>query len=140
MEPAVADPLGVIAGEVLDVSAQRLDVNVDNGTAQLEGDVHARFGELDVNCSKVEIRYDESPRVKWARGVGGVRARLKGIEATAASVTVDVPGRSVELNGGVRLSRGKGWVTADVATIDLATRKVSLRTVKGSIPVQPPAR
>ena len=35
---------------------------------------------------------------------------------------------------------GRGWVTADAAQIDIATRHVTLDDVKGSIPVQAPAR
>lgn len=137
---AHADPLGVVAGEVLDVSAKRLDVDVEGGTAKLQGEVHATLGELDVECDKVEIRYDPSPRVQWARGTGSVKARVRGIEATADTVEVRVPERTVELRGGVRLARGRGWVTAARATINIATQKVSLEGVKGSIPVEAPAR
>ncbi len=137
---AQADPLGVIGGETLDVTAQKLDVDVDKGKAILEGDVHATLGDLRVECPKVEIRYDKAPRVRWARGTGGVTARLKGIEAKAAVVEVDVAGRRVKLSGGVRLARGRGWLKAGSATIDLNTRKVSLEDVTGSIPVETPAR
>lgn len=136
---AQADPLGVIGGETLDVTAQKLEVDVDKGKAVLEGDVHATMGDLVVECPKVEISYDKAPRVRWAKGTGGVTARLKGIEAKAAVVEVDVTGRRVKLSGGVRLSRGRGWIKAGRATIDLNTRKVSLQDVTGSIPVEAPA-
>ena len=137
---AQADPLGVVDGEILDVSADRLSVDVDQGTAVLEGKVHARLGELDVRCPKITVRYNKAPKVRWARGSGGVVATVKGIEARAKVVEVDVAARRVNLAGGVRLTRGRGWVTADQATIDLATRTVSLREVEGSIPVEPPQR
>jgi hypothetical protein len=98
------------------------------------------MGELSVTCPKVEIKYDEAPKVRWARGTGGVNANIKGIIAKAASVEVDVANRSVKLVGSVRLARGKGWVEAERAVVDIATRKVTLHEVKGSIPVEPPAR
>ena len=138
--PAQADPLAVVAGEALDVTAERLHVNVDQGTAVLKGKVHARLGELEVHCPKVEIRYDEAPKVRWARGTGGVVATVRGIEARAKVFEVDVAKRKVKLAGGVHLTRGRGWVKAEFATINLATRKVSLQQVKGSIPVEPPRR
>ena len=138
--PAQADPLGVVEGEVLDVSAERLDVDIQQGTALLEGDVTAKLGDLVVECPKVEVRYDESPRVRWAKGSGGVTARLKGVEATASVIEVDVPRRSVSLAGAVRLARGRGWVKAERATIDIATGKVTLESVKGEIPVESPRR
>ncbi len=140
VSPAAAGPLAVVEGEKLDIKASKLDVDIDKGTALLEGNVEARLGELTVTCPKVEIRYDQAPRVRWVKGSGGVRARVKGIDATASSVVVDLAKREVTLTGGVRLARGKGWVEADKATIDLSTKKLTLHDVKGSIPVEPPAR
>lgn len=139
-EPARADPLGVIANEVLDVTAQKLDVDIERGRAVLEGDVRASLGDLQVQCPKVEMRYDEAPAVKWIRGTGGVRASLRDIAATAKLVEVDVARRQVKLNGGVELRRGRTWVHADSAIIEIATRRVSLHDVKGSIPVEAAGR
>ena len=133
-------PLGVIGGEALDVMAEKLDVDVDRGTATLNGKVRAKLGELLVECPKVDIRYDSAPNVRFAKGTGGVRAAFRDIVAKAEAVEVDVAKRQLLLTGGVQLTRGRGWVKADRALIDLATRKVSLQAVTGSIPVEPPAR
>ena len=133
-------PLGVIVGEALDVMAEKLDVDVDRGTATLTGKVRAKLGELLVECPKVNIRYDSAPNVRFAKGTGGVRAAFRDIVAKAESVEVDVAKRQLLLTGGVQLTRGRGWVKADRALIDLATRRVSLQEVTGSIPVEPPAR
>ncbi|HVU01902.1 MAG TPA: LptA/OstA family protein [Polyangiaceae bacterium] len=133
---ASADSLGVVEGQALDVSAERLDVDVERGTALLQGSVSAKLGDLEVHCPTVEIRYDRSPRISFAKGTGGVTARLKGIDATATTVEFEAASRTVTLDGNVRLSRGKGWVTAEHATVDVATGKVSLQEVKGSIPVE----
>ncbi len=138
--PEARADLAAIGGQTLDVKADMLDVDINRGRATLEGNVHATLGELTVVCPKVEMTYDEAPQVRWARGTGGVEARVQGIVARAAVVEVDVPKRKVELSGGVRLTRGKGWVEAARATIDIGTYRVSLHEVKGSIPVQPPPR
>lgn len=138
--PEARADLATIGGQTLDVKADMLDVDINRGRATLEGNVHATLGELTVVCPKVEMTYDEAPQVRWARGTGGVEARVQGIVARAAVVEVDVPKRKVDLSGGVRLTRGKGWVEADRASIDIATYRVSLHEVKGSIPVKPPAR
>ena len=100
----------------------------------------AVLGELEVECGRIDVRYDEAPVVRYARGSKDVTVRLKGIEAKAATLEVDVARRSVRLQGGVKVSRGRGWVTAEAAQIDIATRHVTLDDVKGSIPVQAPAR
>ncbi len=139
-QPASAGTLGVIEGQTLDVGADRLNVDIEKGTALLDGHVQATLGDMHVDCSRIELKYDEAPKVRWAKGSGGVVAKLKGIEATAAQFEVDVAHRSIKLSGGVKLSRGRGWVTADTAAIDITTRKVTLEDVKGSIPVQAPER
>ncbi len=133
-------PLGVIGGEALDVMAEKLDVDVDRGTATLNGKVRAKLGELQVECPTVDIRYDTAPNVRYAKGTKGVRAAFRDIVAKAETVEVDVAKRQLLLSGGVQLTRGRGWVKADRALIDLATHKVSLQEVTGSIPVEPPAR
>ena len=140
--PSSTEPggLAVIQGQVLDLKADKLDVDIAAGNATLEGNVSAALGDLRVKCNKIEVKYDQAPNVRWARGTGGVSASMRGIEATAAAVEVDVARHSVELSGNVRLSRGRGWVTAERARIDLGTRHVTLEAVQGSIPVQPPAR
>lgn len=136
LEPgARADPLAVVEGEALDVAAEHLEVDVEQGKARLDGAVVMKLGDLEVSCPSVEIKYDRSPRVSWAKGTGGVAARLRGIEATAASVEFDAKNRTVDLRGNVKLSRGRGWITADHATVDVGTGKVALDDVKGSIPV-----
>ena len=138
--PAQAGPLAVVAGETLDITAESLEVDMAKGAAVLEGKVHATLGDLKVDCERVEVRYDEAPNVRWARGSGGVSAQARGFSATAQTVEVDVARRSVRLDGSVKLSRGRGWVVAESATVDLASGKVVLNEVKGSIPVLTPAR
>src|SRR5690606_19060256 len=132
--------LATIGGQTLDVKADTLDVDIHRGRATLEGNVHAKLGELTVVCPKVEMTYDEAPQVRWAKGTGGVEARVQGIVARAQVVEVDVPKRKVDLSGGVRLTRGQGWVEAERASIDISTYRVTLHEVQGSIPVKPPAR
>ncbi len=93
---------------------------------------------MHVDCSRIELKYDEAPKVKWAKGSGGVTAKLKGIEAPAATFEVDVAHRSIKGERGRQVEPRRGWVTADTAAIDINTRKVTLEDVKGSIPVQAP--
>jgi lipopolysaccharide export system protein LptA len=136
--PLVADPLPISAGrEPLEMSAEHLDLDVEAKTAVLTGGVKLVKGPLTVACPRVEVRYDQVPHVTWAKGSGGVVAEVKGVRAEAPEVELDLPAQSLSLRGGVRLTRGEGWITADQATIQIATGKVSMVGVKGSIPVGP---
>lgn len=132
------DPLGAVGGEALDMQAERLDVDVEAKTAVLEGSVKLSKGALRVSCPRVDVRYDEVPHVTWVKGSGGVIADVKGVRAEAPEVELDLAKQVLELRGGVRLTRGGGWLTAERATIHIATAKVSMTDVKGSIPVSKP--
>jgi hypothetical protein len=69
------------------------------------------------------------------RGAGGVIASVNGVRAEAPEVELDVGAQTMALKGGVRVTRGEGWITADRATVELKTGKVSMTDVKGSLPV-----
>lgn len=132
----VADPLPASpAKEPLEMSAEHLDLDVEARTALLTGGVKLSKGSLTVACPRVEVRYDQIPHVTWAKGSGGVVAEVKGVRAEAPEVELDLAAQALSLRGGVRLTRGEGWITADQATIQITTGKVSMTGVKGSIPV-----
>jgi lipopolysaccharide export system protein LptA len=126
-------------GEALGLQADKLDVDVSAGEALMTGNVSLTKGDLKVSCPRIDLRFDNSPHVKWAKGSGGVVADVRGVHAEAPEVELDLVKQVLELRGGVRLTRGQGWLQADRATIDIKTAKVSLTQVKGSIPV-PPAK
>ncbi len=121
------------------MSADRLDLDVEAKTAVLQGHVTLARGAMTLSCPRVDVRYDQVPHVTWARGSGGVVAEVKGVRAEAPEVELDLGARTMELRGGVRLTRGEGWITADRASINIATAKVTMTDVKGSIPIPKPA-
>src|SRR4051812_28141835 len=109
-EPADAEPLAM--------TADQLDLDVEAKTAVLAGHVKLTRGPMTVSCPRVEVRYDDVPHVKWARGSGGVVAEVKGVRAEAPEVEIDFAARSLNLRGGVKLTRGDGWITAEKASIN----------------------
>jgi lipopolysaccharide export system protein LptA len=121
--------------EPLQMSADRLELDVEAKTALLTGHVKLARGPMTLSCPRVDVRYDHVPHVTWARGSGGVVAEVKGVRAEAPDVEIDLGARTLELRGGVRLTRGQGWITAERASINIATAKVTLSDVKGSIPI-----
>jgi lipopolysaccharide export system protein LptA len=137
LTPAVvarAEILGV-GGEAATLQADRLDIDILAGEATLTGKVTLVKGDLTVSCPRIDLRFDHAPHVTWAKGSGGVTADLRGVHAEAPSVELDLIKQQLDLRGGVRLTRGQGWLTADTARIEIATAKVTLAQVKGSIPV-----
>ena len=132
---ALADPILEVGPGNVHVQADKLEVDVGGGTAILTGSVSLSKGDLSVKCPRIDLRYDNTPHVNWAKGSGGVAADIRGVHAEAPEVEVDLVRQILELRGGVKLTRGQGWVEANRATIDLATAKVTAHQVKGSVPV-----
>ena len=136
--PSEADAiLGVGGGDALGLQADQLDIDVSAGDAVLTGNVTLAKGDLKVACPRIELKFDTTPHVKWARGSGGVSADVRGVHAEAPEVELDLAKQVLELRGGVRLTRGQGWLQADKATINIDTAKVTMSQVKGSVPVPP---
>ena len=133
---ARADMLEHVGGaEPVSLAADQLEIDILSGEATLTGKVTLSKGDLTVNCPRVDLRFDHAPHVTWARGSGGVSADVRGVHAEAPTVELDLTKQVLDLTGGVKLTRGQGWLTADRARIDIATAKVSLTQVKGAIPV-----
>ncbi len=150
MRLAIAAPLLTAAGSItaepraeaepaLTMTADRLDLDIEAKTAVLTGHVKLARGAMTLSCPRVDVRYDHVPHVTWAKGSGGVVAEIKGVRAEAPEVELDLGTRVLDLRGGVRVSRGDGWITAERASINIATAKVTMSDVKGSIPVPKPA-
>jgi lipopolysaccharide export system protein LptA len=130
-----ADPLAAIGGDKMSVQAEKLEVDVNAGTAILTGNVALAKGDLRVTCPRVDLRFDATPHITWMKGSGGVTADVRGVHGEAPEVEVDLSRQTLELRGGVRLARGAGWIQAERAVIELGTAKVTLTQVKGSVPV-----
>lgn len=139
-DPPIAAPASSLPpsppGNV-ELSADLLEIDTKDQSATLSGKVVLSKGtDYALRCPKIEIRYEASgPRVTWARGSGGVAAEVKGVRAEAPEFELDLGKQKLSLRGGVRLYRGQGWVAADGAEIDLATARVTMNNVKGSLPV-----
>jgi lipopolysaccharide export system protein LptA len=120
------------------LQADKLEIDILAGEATLTGKVQLTKGDLTVSCPRIDLRFDQTPHVTWAKGSGGVTADVRGVHAEAPSVELDLSKQVLDLRGGVRLTRGGAWLTADTARIDIPTAKVSLTQVKGALPVAKP--
>jgi lipopolysaccharide export system protein LptA len=127
-----------VGGDALGVQADTLDLDFATSEATLTGNVQLSKGDLRVRCPRIDLRLEGGMHVRWARGSGGVSADVRGVHAEAPEFELDTSRHLLELRGGVRLSRGNGWIQAERASVDIHTAKVSLSQVKGSIPI--PAR
>lgn len=126
-------------GEPVTVTAERLDADLAGKTVALTGNVTLRRGELSLRAARVDARLRDAGQVSWAKAQGGVRLEHKGSHAEADEVEIDLADRRVELRGHVVVGRGATRVEAERATLDLATSKLSLSNVRGTLAPPPSA-
>ena len=92
-------------------------------------DTHAGLGLYDLSSEEAQKTGE------WRDGIG----RLLDGELPAEMAELLAPYletvKALNPDGGVRLYRCQGWVAADGAEIDLATARVTMTNVKGSLPV-----
>lgn len=134
-QPSVFD----VAGDPVAVTADKLEADLSSKNAVLLGNVTLRRGDVVMRAARVDARFRDGGQVAWARATGGVRIDLKGSHADADEVEVDFADRRLELRGHVVVGRGASKVEAERATIDLATSKISLSQVRGTLSPTPSA-
>jgi lipopolysaccharide export system protein LptA len=130
-----AEPIAIVDGQPVNVSADKLVVDLNNGTAVMTGHVRVQRGDLVLRCNRVDARYDGAPNVTWAKATGDVVADWKGIHAKASEAELLLSRKALELRGGVKLARAGAWIEASEARVDFATGRLTLEKVSGSIPV-----
>jgi len=135
LREAVADPILQVGGGDVRVEAEKLEVDVTEKTAVLTGNVLLAKGDLSVKCPRLDLKFDHTPHLSWAKGSGGVAADVRGVHAEAPEVELDLTKQVLALRGGVKLSRGQGFLQAESATINILTAKVTATQVKGQVPV-----
>ena len=121
------------SGEPVDVQADRLDVDLAKKSAALSGHVVLKRGDLVLRCARLDARFDDAPKVVWARGQGGVAVDLKGTHAEADEAEVDLAGKTLELRGKVSVARAGSRLSAERATVDLGEGRFSLYAAHGTL-------
>lgn len=127
-------PAGEGDPDVLDVRADKLEVDWGSARAVLDGHVQLRRGDILVTCPRVEGRFDASARLLSARGVGPVTADFRGTHAEADDVEVDMSQKVIRLKGHVKVTRGGARMTAERGTIEFASAHLTLEEVHGVLP------
>jgi lipopolysaccharide export system protein LptA len=130
-----AAPPFSLLGEALDVRADQVEVDVAAASAVLSGHVELARKDLRVSCPRVEARFDKEGRIQSAHATGRVVivAGEKGLRGEADEVRLDLAARTAELRGNVRVAQGASSLGAERATVDLATSRVSLEAVRGTL-------
>lgn len=103
----------------VEVTAESLSVDQDDGTAIFTGDVLIVQGEMRLAAPKVEVFYDEAGnRIQRLKASGGVTLVSGDDAAEAANADYSVESGTIFMQGDVLLMQGQSTLTADRMTVD----------------------
>lgn len=103
----------------VEVTAETLSVNQDDGTAIFSGEVLIVQGEMRLSAPRVEVFYDQAGnRIQRLKASGGVTLASGDDAAEAANADYSVESGTILLQGDVLLVQGQSALTADRMTVD----------------------
>lgn len=125
--PALAEDLAFgsardTADQPVQVEADTLSVNQNDGQAMFSGNVAISQGEMLLSADKVFVTYDEDGTgVKSLQASGGVTLVNGPDAAEAEQADYDIDKAIVVLTGSVMVSQGQNVISGDKVTINLDT-------------------
>jgi len=110
----------VSASDMVDIEADRLDVNTKSGTAVFKGNVKATKADIVVKGNMLTLSYDTATRkVTLLTADGNAYILWKGREATCSKVNYSLVKDVMVLTGDVVITRDQERLTGQKVTIDM---------------------
>jgi lipopolysaccharide export system protein LptA len=118
------------ASDMVDIEADRLDVNSKDGTAIFKGKAKATKPDLTVKGNTLTLAYDQKTRkVTLLTAEGNVDIVWKDKEATCSKAVYNLVDDIMVLTGDVLITRGQERITGQKVTVD---KKRDTQVVEGS--------
>ena len=115
-----------------EVTADKLNVDHKNRTADFEGHVRAVFDKLSMTCHKMSLSYDEAGDVKSLKASGNVTVVRDDVRATAQSVRLDSTTGRLILQGSPSLVKGPHRLTGQIIEVDLESGRLEVKEARGT--------
>ena len=116
--------------DMVDIEADRLDVNTKNGTAIFKGRVKATKPDITVKGNTLTLVYDQkSHKVTMLTAEGDVDILWKDKEATCAKAVYDLVSDVMVMTGDVVITRGQEKIIGQKVTLD---KKNDTQVVEGA--------
>ena len=104
----------------VEVTADNLSVNQNDGTAIFSGNVLIGQGAMRLSAPKVQVYYDEAgKRIQRMIATGGVTIVSGDDAAEASTAEYNIDGGSIQLRGDVLLVQGASAITSEQMDIDI---------------------
>jgi lipopolysaccharide export system protein LptA len=112
------------------MTADKLTISQENGSAQFEGNVIIGQGDIRIAANLVVVTYLETGEIDKLSASGGVTVATADESAESDSVEYSLKNRTLMMSGNVLFSQGKILMSAKSLQIDLNT---GAATVEGQV-------
>ena len=127
---ALAETAGPESSEI-QVEAQRIEIDQEEGLAVFTGNVVLRHATLELRCERMTARVGEEGRLVSVEASGGVRIAASGLIATAGAVRYDPGAGRLILTGRPSVRNASGQLRGREIAIDVRSGRVSIREAQG---------
>lgn len=104
----------------LDVNADTLSVDQDNGRAIFSGNAVATQGAMELRADEISVAYDvEKGQITDIIAIGKITFMRPDSKGSAQRAQYDVDNQTLLLNGDVKLHQGQTIVTGDKLVYDV---------------------
>lgn len=127
---AISAPL--LAGDRVDITADRLEVKRAEKRASFAGHVRATYGDIVLECSALDVRYDEAGKVSSLAAKGPVSVHSGDARATAKRAVLDPVKGVLVLEGEPQVSSGPNRLAGTRITVHLQTGLLEVEQAVGA--------
>lgn len=118
---------GTDPGTPVEVTAERLSVDQDTGTAIFTGEVLIVQGELRLGAAEVRVIYSEAGgRIERLEATGGVLLVSGEDAAEAQRADYDIENGQIVMSGEVLVTQGNATVASESMEVDLRSGRAEL--------------
>lgn len=121
---------GYEKGKPVEITAESLEVNQENGNAVFDGNVIIGQGQMRMSAGKVIVEYAKDAngknQIKRLLASGGVTLVSTNEQAEANSAVYTIDSGEVVLTGKVLVTQGAAAISGDKMTVNLSTGKGSV--------------
>jgi len=115
----------------VEIEADRLQIDHRDRSAEFEGHVVARYGELTLRCDAMSVSYDDRGAVVALRATGSVTVTRGDARATAASGRLDARQGLLVLEGSAVLVRGPHRLEGKRISVHLTSGRLDVERARG---------
>ena len=115
------------------VTAKSVEVDHTGRTATLKGDVNVVWGSVSLTANRIDVSYSKTGAPTNWKASGNVRVTWQTYTITSKNLNIEQNQTVLVFKGPLKFTQGASQLQARQATLDLNTKKLSIKEVEGQM-------